>query len=81
MPRVRIDQMNNLNWKFLVPLSLAVLVVTALVDKAVPVGASLGVRSLVLFLANVALILVSISLLAGFSRKLQASENISVDSG
>ena len=81
LPRVRIDQMNNLNWKFLVPLSLAVLVVTALVDKAVPVGASLGVRSLVLFLANVALILVSISLLAGFSRRLQAAENISVDSG
>ena len=31
VPRVRIDQMNDLNWKFLVPLSLVALVVTALV--------------------------------------------------
>ncbi len=33
LPRVRIDQMMAFNWKFLTPLVLVVLVVTALVDK------------------------------------------------
>ncbi len=80
LPRVRIDHMNALNWKFLVPLSLAVLVVTALVGKAVPADVSAGGRALVLFLSNVALAVVSISLLAGFSRKLQAVEQVSIDS-
>ncbi|MFK7804321.1 MAG: NADH-quinone oxidoreductase subunit NuoH [Anaerolineae bacterium] len=31
-PRVRIDQMLNFNWKFLVPLTLVLILVTALVD-------------------------------------------------
>lgn len=34
MPRLRIDQMLNFNWKFLTPLALVVLVVTAVADKA-----------------------------------------------
>jgi hypothetical protein len=71
--------MNALNWKFLVPLSLAVLVVTALVGKAVPADVSVGGRALVLFLSNVALAVVSISLLSGFSRKLQAAEHVGSD--
>jgi NADH-quinone oxidoreductase subunit H len=33
MPRLRIDQMLNFNWKFLTPLALVLLVVTAVVDK------------------------------------------------
>ncbi len=32
-PRIRIDQMLNLNWKFLTPLALAALIMTALLDK------------------------------------------------
>lgn len=35
-PRIRIDQMLNWNWKFLTPLALVVLMVTAIVDKALP---------------------------------------------
>ncbi len=34
MPRLRIDQMLNFTWKFLTPLALIVVVVTAVVDKA-----------------------------------------------
>ena len=81
LPRVRIDQMNDLNWKFLVPLSLAVLVVTALVGKAVPASVSVGGRSFVLFLANVALVIVSMIILARFSRNLQAADQVSIDTG
>src|SRR3989304_3045505 len=33
LPRLRIDQVNAVNWKFLVPLSLAVVAVTAIADK------------------------------------------------
>ena len=32
-PRIRIDQMNAFNWKFVTPLALVVLMVTAVVDK------------------------------------------------
>lgn len=54
LPRVRIDQMLALNWKLLTPLALAVLVVTALVDKAAPpepllrIGLLLAANALVL---------------------------------
>jgi len=34
LPRVRIDQLLAFNWKFLTPLSLVVLIVTAIADKA-----------------------------------------------
>ena len=33
MPRLRIDQMLNFNWKFLTPLALVLLIVTAIADK------------------------------------------------
>jgi len=33
LPRLRIDQVNAFNWKFLVPLALVVVVVTAVADK------------------------------------------------
>ncbi|MBN1536558.1 MAG: NADH-quinone oxidoreductase subunit NuoH [Anaerolineales bacterium] len=33
LPRIRIDQMLNLNWKFFTPLSLVLLMVTAVLDK------------------------------------------------
>jgi len=36
LPRIRIDHMLNFNWKFLTPLSLVVLIVTAVIGKLVP---------------------------------------------
>jgi NADH-quinone oxidoreductase subunit H len=38
LPRFRIDQMMALNWKLLVPLSLATLMMTAIFDKLAPAG-------------------------------------------
>jgi NADH-quinone oxidoreductase subunit H len=36
VPRLRIDHVLSLNWKFLVPLSLVLLIVTAIMDKVLP---------------------------------------------
>ncbi len=53
-PRIRIDQMNQLNWKFITPLALVSLMVTAVVEKLVAdmglirVGVHLGANLLVL---------------------------------
>jgi NADH-quinone oxidoreductase subunit H len=51
-PRIRIDQMNQLNWKFITPLALVSLMVTAVVEKLVVdmglirIGVHLGVNLL-----------------------------------
>jgi len=46
LPRIRIDQMLGFNWKFLTPLALVVLMVTAVMDKLLaglpPFGYALG---------------------------------------
>jgi len=53
LPRLRIDQMLNFNWKFLTPVALASLTVIMLVDKALPAGLSIWVRTAALLVANV----------------------------
>jgi NADH-quinone oxidoreductase subunit H len=53
-PRIRIDQMNQLNWKLITPLALVSLMVTAVVEKLVVdmglirIGVHLGVNLLLL---------------------------------
>ncbi len=51
LPRFRIDQMMALNWKMLVPLSLASVAATAIVDKLSPAGSPV-VKIIVMILAN-----------------------------
>ena len=41
LPRIRIDHMLNFNWKFLTPLALIVLMVTAILDKLLPRSSTL----------------------------------------
>lgn len=55
LPRVRIDQMLDLNWKFLVPLSLVLVLVVAVVDKVIPAGAGVYYRAGVHLAANLLL--------------------------
>jgi NADH-quinone oxidoreductase subunit H len=74
MPRLRIDQMLNFNWKFLTPLALVLLIATAVVDKVfylvIPglnISASLlpWVRAGVHLLMNVVIVLVTVQILKG----------------
>jgi len=56
LPRVRIDHMLSLNWKFLTPLALAALVVTAIADNLLTgMDAAQWVRVVVLFGLNLLL--------------------------
>lgn len=66
MPRIRIDHLLNLAWKFLVPLALVNLMVVGLVDKLIADGI---VQNIVLLAANIVVAIVVIGLLASASRK------------
>ncbi|HEX9092152.1 MAG TPA: complex I subunit 1 family protein, partial [Anaerolineales bacterium] len=78
MPRLRIDQMLNFNWKFLTPLALILLIVTAIVDKAyysiIPSLHLLDVaipwiRAGVHLFANLVIILITLQLLKSYRIK------------
>jgi NADH-quinone oxidoreductase subunit H len=78
MPRLRIDQMLNFNWKFLTPLALILLIVTALVDKTfflVIPGLNISpslipwVRAGVHLFMNIMIILVTVLLLRSYQIK------------
>jgi NADH-quinone oxidoreductase subunit H len=62
LPRFRIDQMMDFNWKFLTPLSLAALVSTALVAKLFQHSPA-WVSVIALLAVNVLLVLVTIGIL------------------
>jgi NADH-quinone oxidoreductase subunit H len=76
MPRLRIDQMLEFNWKFLVPVALVNICAVALVDKAVPLGAHPWVRAATLLGANVLLALVVLGVLAAGRRGRQLAAGV-----
>ena len=72
LPRLRIDQLMAFNWKFLVPLSLANLVVVSLADRlAQGLGLSAGSWpwALVMLAFNVAMIWVAFALVGAAGRR------------
>ncbi|MBN1922544.1 MAG: NADH-quinone oxidoreductase subunit H [Anaerolineae bacterium] len=73
MPRLRIDQILNINWKFLTPLALVMLIVVAWVNRlAFDQGATtLVARAPWLFAANLVVGLVTIGLLKLSSQRAQ----------
>lgn len=68
VPRLRIDQMMAFTWKYLTPLALASLLVTAVVDKAAPAGQGL-LRIILLLAANVVLFLIADRLVTLYRRE------------
>lgn len=75
LPRLRIDQMMALNWKLLTPLSLASVLVTAIVDKLGPAGNGL-IRVGALILANLALLFITDRLLTLYTRSRRARRKV-----
>jgi hypothetical protein len=78
LPRLRIDQMLNFNWKFLTPLALVLLMVTAVVEKSLihfmpslnfSASGFLIFRSLVLLLTNILIIVVTAIVLRTYARR------------
>lgn len=67
LPRIRIDHMLSFNWKFLTPLALALLVVTALLQKLFE-NSNLLVYSLVMLVANILLGWIALSLTRRYAR-------------
>jgi NADH-quinone oxidoreductase subunit H len=65
--RIRIDHMLAFNWKFLVPLSLLVLIVTALLNTLLR-DASTWVMGLSMFLANALIAWITVEILRSRSR-------------
>jgi NADH-quinone oxidoreductase subunit H len=69
LPRVRIDQMLDLNWKFLVPLSLVLVLVVAVVEKLIPAGAGPYYRAGILMISNLALGFITLEILRRNARR------------
>ncbi len=81
LPRIRIDHMLDLNWKFLVPLSLAAIVVTMLGDKLIQSAGltDAWVRSGLLFLLNAVLAWAAYWLLSASARRMRAAEEAALE--
>ncbi|KAF0106136.1 MAG: NADH-quinone oxidoreductase subunit H [Anaerolineaceae bacterium] len=73
MPRVRIDHMLAFNWKFLVPLSLALLVTTAILHKLLIVLPTWQ-YAVGMFASNVVIITGTIEILRAHGRKQRKAE-------
>ncbi len=81
-PRIRIDHMLELNWKWLVPVTLAAIIGTMLVDKLFidlirplfVVEAQAYVRGLILFALNIAIAWVTLSLANRAARQIRQTE-------
>ncbi len=71
LPRVRIDQMLDFNWKFLVPLSLVLVLTVAVVDKLIPAGTSEWGRAITHLTSNVVVGLATLEILRRRGRQLR----------
>jgi len=70
VPRVRIDQMLSFNWKFLTPLSLVLLIITAILDKVLVIlSVERWAYSLIMFLVNIVIMWATVAVLKRVSAK------------
>jgi NADH-quinone oxidoreductase subunit H len=71
LPRVRIDQMLNFAWKFLTPLSLALVIVTAILSKLLEglQQSSPALYALSFLAANLVLMAITVQIMRGYAWK------------
>lgn len=69
LPRLRVDQILNFNWKFMVPLSLVLIFFVAIVDKLIPQGTSEIVRMAIHLMLNVGIGLATLEILRRRGRR------------
>ena len=79
MPRVRIDHMLSFAWKFLTPLALVLLMLTALLDKLLA-GASALTYGVTMFVSNVVLVWLTIEVMKAYARRERNREEAPVPS-
>ena len=72
MPRIRIDQMLNFCWKFLTPLALVLVIVTAIVNKLLEnptLPAYINtITQVIYFLVNLVIVLLTVQILRTYAR-------------
>jgi NADH-quinone oxidoreductase subunit H len=75
-PRVRVDQVLSFNWKLLVPLTLVMILVVAVLDKLIPPGTHDLVRASLHLASNILIVFVTLEILRrnGRRRRMQAQQ-------
>lgn len=79
LPRVRVDQILSFNWKFMVPLTLALIFVVAILDKLIPDGTNQLVRGLIHLGGNLLLALGTLEALRRYARRQRREAGQDVD--
>jgi NADH-quinone oxidoreductase subunit H len=81
LPRVRVDQMHDMNWKFFVPLSVVNLIIVLLLGKIFPAGNQEGlfkvshlVQAVIMFVSTIIPFLLALNFVAQRARKQRLSD-------